>query len=672
MNENNKENLKFNAEISKVLQLMIHSLYTNKDIFVRELVSNASDACDKLRHLAITQPELTKGDSEFKINLLIDKENNAIAISDNGIGMSREELIQNLGTIAKSGTQEFLSKLTGDSKRDMPLIGQFGVGFYSSYMVADKVTVVSRRAGSDDAWQWESDGQGEFTVEPVSENARGTKITLHLKKDAEEYLDSFRLRHIVQTYSDHISFPISITDDESKTETVNTASALWMRPKSEITPEQYKEFYHHVAHQPDDPWLILHNKAEGKLEYTNLLFIPSMKPFDLFHQDRKRRVKLYVKRVFITEDNVDLVPQWLRFVRGIVDSEDLPLNISRETLQASPMLAKIREAVTKRVLLELKKIANPVNVDMSAEALAKAEDVAQDPAQSLRASQDYHAFWKNFGPVLKEGLCESHAPRESIFEVCRFYSTQSEELTSLDAYISRMKPEQEYLYYLIGDNLAALKASPQIEGFAKRGIEVLLMCDHVDDFWVNVAHEYKDKKFKSVTRADIDLDKIAKEEKPTEEKIDEDAVKKLCARMKEILGADKVKDVRPTSKLSQSAVCLAVEEGAMDMRFERFLIEQKQLVGEAAKILEINPAHPIIKALATKLDPHPNLLPKREKELTSPSPFQGESRGEGSSELEDVTWLLFDQARILEGESISDPASFTRRLQGFVEKSLAA
>lgn len=617
MTQKSKENLKFAAETSKVLQLMIHSLYTNKDIFVRELISNASDACDKLRHQAILEPNLTKNDTEFKINILLDKKNRALTFADNGIGMTRDELIANLGTIAKSGTQEFLSQL--ENKKDMPLIGQFGVGFYSAFMVADKVTVVSRHAGCEACWKWESDGQGEFSIEPADIAVRGTQITLHLKEGEDQYLDAFRIRHIVTTYSDHISFPISLTDDEGKTEIVNTASALWMRSKSEITTEQYKEFYHHVAHQPDEPWLTLHNKAEGKLEYTNLLFIPSMRPFDLYQQDRKRRVKLYVRRVFITEDNVDVVPQWLRFLRGVIDSEDLPLNISRETLQANPLIGKIRESVVNRVLGELKK---------------KSGD-----------AEDYQKFWQNFGPVIKEGLCEGHAPRQEILEVCKFHTTQGSEQTSLDAYIARMKPEQSEIFYLTGDTMESLRGTPQLEGFAKRGIEVLLMNDHVDDFWVNVVFEYKGKQFKSITRSDIDLDKMSdvKEEKP-EEKTDDAAVQALCSAMQTILG-DKVKEVRTTKKLTDSAVCLAVQEGAMDFRFERFLIEQKQLPAAAAKILEINPAHPIIKALAGK-----NQTPQ----------------------FADAVWLLFDQARLLEGEALTDPAAFTRRLQGFVEKSLAA
>ncbi len=623
MAKKSEEKLKFGAEVSKILQQMIHSLYTNKDIFLRELISNASDACDKLRHMAITQPTLAEGDSEFKISLLINKNDSTLTISDNGIGMDRDELVANLGTIAKSGTQEFLAQLTADAKKNAPLIGQFGVGFYSAFMAADKVTVISTRAGDKESWKWESTGEGEFTIAPAEKSARGTSITLHLKKGEEAYVDKFRLRHIVQTYSDHISFPIILTDEEGHSETINTAAALWMRPKADIKPEQYNEFYRHVAHSPDEPWLVLHNKAEGKVEYTNLLFVPTLKPFDLFHPERKRRVKLYVKRVFITEENAEVVPAYMRFLRGVVDSEDLPLNISRETLQHNPLLAKIRESLVKRVLSELKK-------------------------KGEADEEGYSAFWKNFGPVLKEGLCEGHTPREQILEVCRFNTSEGDKLTTLDDYISRMKPGQEQLFYLIGDNIETLRLSPQIEGFAKRGIEVLLMADHVDDFWVNVVQEYKGKKFKSVTRADIDLDTIASDKKEEQKKPEDPGVQELCSRIKAILG-DKVKDVRTTGKLTNSAVCLAVEEGGMDFRFERFLVEQKQLPATSAKVLEINPEHSIIKSLMAKL-----------------------ADSASSSDVEDVTWLLFDQARIVEGEDISDPAAFTRRLQNFVEKSLAA
>jgi molecular chaperone HtpG len=623
MAKKNEEKLKFSAEISKVLHLMIHSLYTNKDIFLRELISNASDACDKLRHAALTEPALVDGDANFSITIEANKEQKTLTITDNGIGMSRDELIANLGTIAKSGTQEFISQITGDAKKDMPLIGQFGVGFYSSFMVADKISVISTRAGAKESFLWESDGIGEFTIASTQKAPRGTGITLHLKEGMDDYLDNFRLRHIVQTYSDHISFPIYLIDEDKNQQQINTASALWMRPKSEITPEQYQEFYHHIAHAPDSPWMVLHNKAEGKLEYVSLLFVPSAKPVDLFHPDRKSRVKLYVKRVFITEQHADLVPSYLRFLRGIVDSEDLPLNISRETLQHNPLLTKIKDAITKKFLSDLKK---------------KAES----------DEESYKGFWQNFGAVIKEGLCEAYSPREQILEVCRFHSTSGDNKTliSLDQYISRMKEGQENIFYLTGEKLDVLRQSPQLEGFASRGIEVLLLSDHVDDFWVNVVLDYKGKHFKSITRSDINLDSISSEktekpeEKPEEEKQE---IEKLCERIKTILG-DAVSEVRPTQKLAQSAVCLATREGGMDFRLERFLIEQKQISAAAAKILEINPKHPIIRHLAEK---------------------QGAS-------IDDAVWLLFDQARILEGEEITDPAAFTRRLQNFVEKSLAA
>ena len=621
--EKNQETMQFNAEISKVLQLMIHSLYTNKDIFLRELVSNASDACDKLRYESLTTPELADGDANFAITLEINKQARTLTISDNGVGMSREELIANLGTIAKSGTQEFAKMLTGDAKKDMPLIGQFGVGFYASFMVADRVKVVSTKAGARETFAWESEGAGEFTVSESEATGRGTSITLHLKQDADDYLEPFRLRHIISTYSDHISFPIFLVGEDGAREQINSASALWTRSKSEITHEQYNEFYHHTAHSFDEPFLTLHHKAEGKLEYTSLLFVPSSKPIDLFHPDRKTRVKLYVKRVFITEEHADLVPAYLRFVRGVVDSEDLPLNISRETLQHNPMLIKIKDAVTKKILSELNKKAE--------------SDVA-----------GYKEFWGNFGAVLKEGLCEATSPREAILETCRFTSTNGDNdaITSLDDYVSRMKEGQENIFYLTGENMTALRSSPQIEGFAARGIEVLLLADHVDDFWVNVVHEYKGKKLKSVTRSDIDLDAIApapseKDDKKTDEQKNDFSA--LCAKFKEILG-DNVSEVRTTQKLGASAVCLATVEGAMDFRLERFLIEQKQIAGAATKILEINPNHSIIKHLAEKND----------------------------ANIDDVVWLLFDQARILEGEELKDPAAFTRRLQGFVEKSLAA
>lgn len=624
----------FSAEISKVLKLVIHSLYTNKDIFLRELISNASDACEKLRYLAITQPELTADDAELKIRVSTDKKAGTLTIEDNGIGMNEADLKENLGTIARSGTEGFLEQLTGDSKKDASLIGQFGVGFYSVFMVADHVVVETRKAGDKQGYVWESAGEGEFTLtKATSDVPRGTRITLTLRKEAKEYLDTYRIQHVIGTYSDHIAFPIHLVhaaegEAEATEEIVNKGTALWRRPKSEISDEQYKEFYHHVSHGADEPWLTLHNQVEGKLSYTNLLFIPSVRPFDLFHPDRRRRVKLYVKRVFITDENIDLIPHHLRFMRGIIDSEDLPLNISRETLQANPMLANIRDSITKKVLGELKK---KVKNDREA----------------------YEKFWENFGGVLKEGLCEMSTSKELLLETCVFNSTQDSGLHSLDDYVERMEESQEYIYYLTGDRLDTLRHHPQLEGFAEKGIEVLLLHDHVDDFWVTVTPDFKGKKFKSVLTAGEELEKLSnkadakKQDKP-EEKADDESINKLIAELKLIYG-DQVQDVRATSKLTESPVCLAIEDGAMSMRMERFLVEHKQLSGTSARILEINPKHPIVKFLA--------------KELSS---------GKADDGIKDTAYILLDQARIIEGEELTDPGAFTRRINALLSKGIAA
>jgi molecular chaperone HtpG len=612
------ESIQFSAEIAKVLQLMIHSLYTNKDIFLRELISNASDACDKLRYQAVQDDRLYGDQKDLKITLSLDEKAGTITIADSGIGMNRDDLIANLGTIAKSGTQEFASLLTGDSKKDVSLIGQFGVGFYSSFMIADKVEVHSRKAGEAESWRWISDGSGSFTVEPAEECPRGTSITLHLKKDEKKtYLDRFKLRHIAQTYSDHISFPIAMLNEDGGEEIINTGSAIWARPKSDITDEQYKEFYHHVSHMPDDPWVTLHNKAEGVIQYTSLLYIPSMKPFDLYHPERRRRVKLYVKRVFITDEGVEMVPQYLRFLRGVIDSEDLPLNISRETLQANPMVRKIRDGIVSKVLSELSKKAK-------------------------KDTEGYLSFWNNFGPVLKEGLCESDAPKEKILDACRFWSTHSEaDMVNLEDYISRMKEGQEAIYVITGEDVTALRRSPQLEGFRKYGLEVLLLADHVDDFWVSVNPKYKEKPFKSVARAGDDLKKFmpASEEKQEEEaKTEKPDVSALIDRLKALYG-DAVREVRATDKLSESPVCIGIGAGDMELRLERFLLENKQLQHAMPKILEINPEHPVITKLAATTD---------------------------DAAFERSAWLLLDQAKLLEGEVPADPAAFAKRLNALL------
>ncbi|MBV8506059.1 MAG: molecular chaperone HtpG, partial [Alphaproteobacteria bacterium] len=556
-----------------------------------------------------------------RVTLTPDKSARTLTIADNGIGMNREELIENLGTIARSGTAAFVSQLSGDARKDMGLIGQFGVGFYSAFMVAEQVEVLSRKAGESQGWRWVSDGKGEFTVEPLPEAARGAKIVAHLREGEDEYLDPASLRRTVKTYSDHIGLPI-ILKDGGKEETINTASALWTRPRSEITAEQYKEFYHHVGHSFDEPWLTLHNKAEGVLEYTNLLFVPSTKPFDLFDPERKSRIKLYVRRVFITDEATDLLPAYLRFLRGIVDSEDLPLNISREMLQSNPMVARIRQQLTRRVLSEVAK---------------KATD----------AADEYAKFWDNFGAVLKEGLYEDRDHRDELLGLARFRSTSRDVLVSLDDYIAAIKPGQEAIYTIHGDNLDVIKKSPQLEGFRARGIEVLLLTDPIDEFWVPTIGRYKDKPFKSATRGGVDLDKIPLSE-ATEEKRPEPPAKlaSLIAIFKLALG-ETVKDVRSSERLTDSAVCLVADEGDMDMHLERLLKQHRQLDSASRRILELNPRHKLIERLAASV---------------------GEPGA--SDQLSEFAWLLLDQARIVEGEQLPDPAAFARRLAMLLERGL--
>lgn len=622
----NQEVKKFDAEVGKVLQLMIHSLYTNKDVAIRELISNASDACDKLKFLSQTDSTLTKGDPELKIQIKADKEAGIVSIRDNGIGMSKEELTENLGTIASSGTQKFVSQLTGDSKKDNMLIGQFGVGFYSAFMIADKITVKSKKAGEDKSYIWSSDGQGEYTIADNNEEfSRGVEIILHIKKEEEVFLDHFRLKHIVKSYSDHIAVPIYFYDENGNENQLNSASALWTRSKSDITDEQYKEFYKSVSHAADDPWLTLHNKNEGVVEYTNLLFVPSSKTFDLFHPDRKCRVKLYIKRVFIADEQVDLIPSYLRFMRGVVDSEDLPLNISRETLQHNSTLEKIKRSITKRILGELKK--------------KKDND-----------REGFLEFWNNFGAALKEGLCEATSDHEKLLEVCMFKSALHNKYVSLDEYLQNASGEEnKTIYFLSGDDPEKLVNSPQIEGFLNKGIDVLLFTDSVDDFWVNVSRNYKNAEIKSVTRSDIDLeekdsDKSDISKDKTKSETDDTSHANLVKFFKETLG-ELVKEVKISKKLTSSPVCLAVAAGSMDIRMERFLIEQKQLQASTAKILEINPDHKIISRIENSLE--------------------DASKTESNKELVHV---LFDQSCIIEGEPVSDSAAFAKRMNRIIEE----
>jgi molecular chaperone HtpG len=485
-----KETFTFQAEVGKLLDIVAHSLYSHKEIFLRELISNASDACDKLRYEALTNTDITLGDTEYSVSITSNKKERLLTISDNGIGMSRDDLAATLGTIARSGTQAFMDQITAakdkKEKGGVDLIGQFGVGFYSAFMVSDSVEVITYKAGEKTAHKWVSDGRGEFSIEDATRDCFGTDVILHIKKDEKEYLEVNRIEKIVKTYSDHISIPIILmpTKKDEEPRTLNAASALWTREKKDITPEQYKEFYHHVAHSFDDPWMTLHNRVEGVMAYTNLLYIPSTPPFDLFNPDRKSNVKLYVKKIFITENCDGLLPAYLRFVKGIVDSEDLPLNISREMLQDNPALSKIRNALIKRIFTELGK---------------KAE----------KAPEEYTAFWNSFGAVLKEGLYEDTDNRDKIFDLVRFKSTQGDGQFSLKDYTARMKEGQDSIYYITGEDAEQIALSPQLEGFKKKGVEVLLLSDPVDEFWITAIGLYDDKMFKSATRGGADLEKVS-------------------------------------------------------------------------------------------------------------------------------------------------------------------
>lgn len=613
----NKKEFEFDVEVGKVLNLMINSLYTNKDVALRELVANASDACDKLRYQAAQKSDILQKDEELKITVSVDKEAKLLVIEDNGIGMGRKELIDNLGTIAKSGTENFAKALTGDKGKDVELIGQFGVGFYSSFMIADRVEVVSRKFDEKTTNKWVCEGSSQFKVDKSDEElTRGTRITLHLKDDAGEFLDRFHIKHVVQTYCDHINVKIEFvpenTEAGAKVEVLNSAAALWKMPKSEIKEEQYDNFFKQISNLPSEPFMTMHNAVEGLVSYVNLLFVPSTKPFDLFHPDRKSSVKLYVKKVFISED-LDLVPAWLRFMRGLVDSDDLPLNISRETLQHNLVLEKIKKSVVAKILSELKK-------------------------KSTQDGASYRQFWENFGAVLKEGLCETGEFREKILDICLFQSSKSDgELISLAQYLDRVKPNQDKIYYLTGESLEKVKSSPQLEAFKEKDVEVLFLTDAVDDFWVTVAMPYKEKEFQSINRSDVDFDKI--EGKKTEENevkdVTDSEFEALIAKFKEVLG-DKVKDVRVSKKLTDSPVCLAVDAAAMDIRMERYLLEQKQIQKASAKILEVNVKNKVVKSLLKSMD-------------------------------EAAMKTLFDMACVAEGEPVADSADFCKRLESLMD-----
>lgn len=611
-----KETFSFQTEVGQLLEIVAGSLYSNREVFLRELISNASDACDKLRYAALTDAGLAPS-QEFAITLENDAKKKVLSISDNGIGMNHADLLETLGTIARSGTNAFVKALTADDKDKPGLIGQFGVGFYSAFMVASQVDVLTRKAGEAEAWLWSSDGKGEFSVEPAERAANGTTVTLHLKKDAKEFAEKARIGHIIKTYSEHVSFPIKLGEN-----TLNAAEALWTRPAKDISEDQYAEFYRQSSHAFDAPWHVMHNRVEGKLNHTSLLFVPSTQPFDLFEPERKNHVKLYVNRIFISEITKDLIPACLRFLRGVVDSQDLSLNISREMLQTDPQLAKIKTAITKKVLSELKKKAN-------------------------KAPDEYATFWGNFGTVLKEGLVEDVALRDRILELCRFAFSGSGDLTSLTDYVSRMKEGQEAIFYIAGEDAAKLAQSPHLEGFKAKGVEVLLLSDHVDEFWLQHITEFDGKPFKSITRGAADLDEIKAEQAEAEEDKPEEAdLSSLIDAIKAELG-DAVKDVRPSKRLTDSPVCLIADDGDMDVNLERLLKRHGQLQQGAPRVLELNPSHKIIVKLA-------------------------ERAKDGNDDLlENAAHLLLDQARIVEGEAPADPPEFARRLANVLEKAFA-
>ncbi len=618
------ETLEFQAEVQQLLHLMIHSLYSNKEIFLRELISNASDACDKLRFEAIDQPGLYENDAELVIRVGYDRQARTITVSDNGIGMSRDEAVANLGTIARSGTREFIARLSGEQKEDAQLIGQFGVGFYSSFIVADKVTVATRRAGlpASEGVRWESSGDGSFTVSNVELPQRGTTITLHLREGEDEFLSGWRLREIIRRYSDHISLPIRMKKEEwdadkneqvvrDEEETVNQASALWTRSRNEITDEQYREFYKHLAHDFDDPLAWTHNRVEGRTEYTQLLYIPKHAPFDLWDRDARRGVKLYVKRVFIMDDAEQLLPKYLRFVRGVVDSSDLPLNVSREILQESRDVRAIREGCTKRVLALL-------------------EDLAEN------RPDDYATFWSTFGQVLKEGAGEDFANRDRIAKLLRFASTHgdsSAQNVSLSDYVGRMREGQEKIYYVTGENHATASKSPHLEIFRKKGIEVLLLTDRIDEWMLTYLTEFEGKPLASVAKGSLDLGNMADAEEKKQQETATESTKPLIERLKRVLD-NKVKDVRVTFRLTDSPACVVVDEHELSQNLQRLLRAAGQATPISRPILEINPEHELIKRL----------------------------RDMDDEALADWGYLLLDQALLAEGAPLEDPAGFVKRM----------
>ena len=632
--EAQKETMEFQAEVQQLLKLMIHSMYSNKEIFVRELVSNASDACDKLRFEALAKDELYEGDGDLKIRVAFDAEANTVTISDNGIGMDRDELIANIGTIANSGTKKFMAALSTEQVKDAEMIGQFGVGFYSSFIVADKITVETRRAGAakEDGHRWESDGEGSYSIENIEKEARGTDIILHLRDEDKEFADGFRLRAVIRKYSDHISLPIVMQKDvepaaddadekvvsEPEDETVNSASALWARPKSEITEDEYKEFYKHISHDFEDPMKWMHNRVEGSQDYTSLLYLPKKAPFDLWDREQRKGIKLYVKRVFIMDDSEHLMPNYLRFVRGVIDSDDLPLNVSREILQQNKVIDKIRGASVKKVLGMLEKMAK-------------------------NEAEDFTNFWETFGQVLKEGVIEDFTNKDKIAGLLRFSSTETgseAQTVSLADYIDRMKDGQDKIYYIVAESYAAAKNSPHLELLKSKGLEVLLLSDRVDEWLVSHLTEFDGKQMVSVTRGDLDLGETdTKEEKEAHEKA-QGEYKDVIEKMKEVLGGE-VKDVRMSSRLTDSPSCLIVDDQDMTAQMQQILQAAGQAIPTSQPILELNPDHDLVNQLKQKLE---------------------------SDDFSEWSHVLFDQASLTGGIAIKDMAAYVKRVNKLLVK----
>ncbi len=618
-----KEKFEFEAEVGKILNIVANSLYSDKEIFIREYISNASDACDKLRYEQIKDPKLVSKDSEFKIDVEVNKEKKTISITDNGIGMNKEELISSLGTIAKSGTEEFIKKLESEKNKNIEQIGKFGVGFYSGFMVASKIVVETKRVDSPQAWKWISDGKGSFEIEKSNFNNNGTLVTLHINKKDEDFLEKIRLQNIIKKYSDHISHSVNLKDSkDKKEEKVNDGNALWTKDKKDIKKEEYDNFYTQLGMHYDKPWKVIHNKIEGTINFTNLLFIPTDRPFDILNSDKTSNLKLYIKKVFITDNCDNILPKYLRFVSGVIDSEDISLNISREMLQNDPVIGKIRLNLVKKIIAELKK-------------------------ELIKSKNNYIAFWEKFGAIIKEGIHEDFSNKDSLLDLALFHSSKTESWTSVNEYIERMNKNQDKIFYISGESKESLMNSPQMEAFSKNDVEVLFFTDPVDEFWLPNIDKYKNTSFKSITKGDIDFTKFEKKDKGQDKNVSKNKLEKLITHLKSIYG-NKVKDVKVSNRLTNSPVCFIADENEMDMHLENLLKKHKHLEKVASKVLEINPEHKIIRYLD-------ELIEKKEK---------------NEKVINNISNILLDQAKIIEGIPLENSRMFCDSLNDILIENL--